>query len=139
MFKNIVLAYDGSECARHAAEAAQELALKFQSHVVVLYAFHPIPRKWGDELAEKAVVEETMHGNILIGSIVERMKAAGVPVEGQVVEGMAHEAIPRVARMRDADLIVVGSRGLGETGSLLMGSVSDKVVHRATCPVLVVR
>ncbi len=139
MFKKILLAYDGSECAQHAADVAQELALKFAAEVLVLYAFHPIPRRWGDALADKAVEEENMEGKALIGGVIDRMREAGARVDGMVVEAVAHDAIIRQARMRQTDLIVIGSRGMGETTSYLMGTVSDKVVHRALCPVLVVR
>jgi len=44
-----------------------------------------------------------------------------------------------IAASRDADLVVVGSRGIGGFASLLMGSVSSKVTHHAACPVVVIR
>ncbi len=139
MFKSILLAYDGSDCANHGAEIARELAGKFDSLVLVVYAFHPIPRHWGDDLAEKAVAEEMTRGQILLGGVLERLKQSGVRVESHIVEGMAHEAITKMARAHNVDLIIIGSLGMGERTSYLMGTVSDKVVHRATCPVLVVR
>ncbi len=139
MFKNILVAYDGSDCANQAAQTATEIATKFGAQVLVLYAFHPIPRHWGDSLREKAVNEEVVQGNLLVNNVVDRIRRSGVQVEGQVVEGMPHEAITKIARMRSIDLIIIGSNGMGETASYLLGSVSDKVVHRALCSVLVVR
>ena len=58
------------------------------------------------------------------------------PVEAKLVEGGSSGAILEEAR--DADLVVVGSRGHGGFAGLLLGSVSGQVVHHATCPVVVV-
>lgn len=59
-----------------------------------------------------------------------------VPVERQVVEGNAVEALLHAAH--HADLLVVGARGLGGFRGLLLGSVSAQLLHHATCPVVVV-
>ncbi len=139
MFENILLAYDGSEGAQHAAEYAKELAKKFDSQVVVVYAFHPVPRTWGEPLAERAIQKEVMHGNGLVDALVDQLKAEGLSVEGEVLEGMAAEVITRAAHLRKSNVIVIGSRGLGQATAFLLGSVSSRVVHSAHCPVLVVR
>jgi nucleotide-binding universal stress UspA family protein len=60
----------------------------------------------------------------------------GVDCESKVVEGQPAEVLLRASE--DADLLVVGSRGLGGFKSLLVGSVSRQVVHEATCPVVIV-
>ena len=61
----------------------------------------------------------------------------GVPVTGTVAENSPATALLDAAK--DADLVIVGSRGHGGFASLLLGSVSSQVVHHAHCPVLVVR
>jgi len=61
-----------------------------------------------------------------------------VEAEGEIMEGDAAEEIVELARARDADLIVVGSRALGSLAATLLGSVSHAVVHGADRPVLVV-
>ena len=70
----------------------------------------------------------------IFGGDPDKMAAAA-----QIVEGMEHEVILKTARGHEMDLIVIGSRGMGDATSFLLGSVSDKVAHRALCPVLIVR
>ena len=106
---------------------------------MVVYAFHPVPRTWHEPLAERAIQEEVMHGNELVDALVDQLKAEGLSVEGDVIEGMATEVITRMAHLRNSDVIVIGSRGLGQATAFLLGSVSDRVVHSAHCPVLVVK
>jgi nucleotide-binding universal stress UspA family protein len=62
---------------------------------------------------------------------------AGVQVERRVVEGAPAAVL--VEESRDADLLVVGSRGLGGFAQLLLGSVSQECAHHAECPVVIVR
>lgn len=139
MFKRIVLAYDGSECAKHALEFTRELAHKFEAEVVVVFAFHHIPRTWSPPLIESALQAEMAQGQALIGGALEKLKQAGVAAEGQVVEGPAPTAILQVSRTYGAETIVIGSRGLGYASASILGSVSELVARGAHCPVLIVK
>ena len=139
MFDTIILAVDGSANARRATEVTRDLAEQLGSRVVVLYAFDPVPRYLGDEQTQAIAARGTAHGTEIAERAVESLHAANVDAEIDVLEGPAAEAILRVAEVRHADLIVLGSRGLGELGSILLGSVSHRVLQNASCPVLVVR
>jgi nucleotide-binding universal stress UspA family protein len=71
---------------------------------------------------------------------VERIKGDGANVaEAHLREGPAVDEILDLAEEVGADLIVIGSRGLGAISRALLGSVSESVVKHAHCPVLVVR
>jgi nucleotide-binding universal stress UspA family protein len=65
--------------------------------------------------------------------------AGGVAVHPEVAEGVPAEEIVRLARERDVDLIVMGTHGRTGLAHVLLGSVAEKVVRRAPCPVLTVR
>lgn len=70
------------------------------------------------------------------------LKDAGVSARGEVIAGISGhtaKAISEVAREAGADLIVVGSRGLTDFGSMMLGSVTHRLLHIGTTPVLVVR
>jgi nucleotide-binding universal stress UspA family protein len=73
-----------------------------------------------------------------VRAIVRRARRQGIDATFLVWEGSPGAAILSAAQAEEADLIVVGTRGHGRVGRLLLGSVSDHVVRHATCPVLVV-
>ncbi len=139
MFKRILLAFDGSECAQHAAECAEQLACKFKSQIDVVYAFGPIQHGMDDSLRQARTDEEMNIGEAVIGNLLATFDCAGIRASGHVIEGLAAEVILEYARRCANDLIVMGSRGLEQPEGFLLGSVSDQVVHEATCPVLVVK
>jgi nucleotide-binding universal stress UspA family protein len=139
MFQHILLAYDGSKHSERAAALAQEIALKFGGMVRIVYAFQPISRVLGNPTLEDLMQKETSRGNELVQVIANQMSAAGLDPHTEVLEGPAADAILRVANIRKVDLIVMGTRGLGDATAVFLGSVSHKVLQAAPCPVLVVK
>ncbi len=139
MFRRILLAFDGSESAQHAAACAEQLACNFKGQVDVVYAFGPIQHGMDASLHEARIEEEMNVGEAVIGNLLATFDCAGIIAGGHVLEGLPADVILEQARECSNDLIVMGSRGLGQTEGFLLGSVSDQVVHNATCPVLVVK
>ena len=74
-----------------------------------------------------------------VDSIKAQADAAGVPCTVAALEGPVHEVVTRIAREREIGLIVTGSHGRTGLRRLLMGSVAEKVIGYAPCPVLVVK
>ncbi len=139
MFQTILFAYDGSENAKRALACAQNVALKFGATVRVVTAFNPISRIIGNPAYEETVQRETVQANMLAEEAAAQLRAAGLDPHIEVLEGPAADAILRVADVRGNDLIVMGSRGLGNAAALFLGSVSHSVLHGAACPVLIVK
>jgi len=78
----------------------------------------------------------------LVNGVLATFRQGGVEAQGEirrVSSGDTHQQIIEVAAATQADLIILGSRGMTEWKSLLLGGVANKVVHHATCPVLLVR
>lgn len=149
MINLILTAIDGSKHAAHAADYAADLAARYGAELVLLHVMpHPnsvhIPR----ELIELAKIEhvEPTEREILRGaaeSILDqaeqRARAAGVTrVRIAHAVGNPAELIVAHAKAEKADLIVMGRRGLGGIGGLLLGSVSLKVSHLSECACLTV-
>ena len=140
----ILLATDGSEQAELAALRAVDLADATDSelhvaHVGVVPIFlKSYPGTLGYERRLYEQIEEVSRE--LLRKESWRVKAAGGTVAGTHLRmGQVALEIVALAEELQADLIVMGSRGLGGVRRALMGSVSDSVVRHAHCPVLVVR
>lgn len=147
MFQKILVAIDDSESASAIFDQALALAVQSQSALVLLHVLTPFDgyypmdsyigmnptnlqlymKEW--ETAEAAGVDR-------LRLLEDKAIAAGVPTEVTQRVGDPGKLICALAKNWDADLIVVGRRGLGGLSELLMGSVSSYVLHHASCNVL---
>ena len=138
--ETIVVGVDGSECARTALGIAAREAELRSARLRVISVWEVPLSAGGVALGDQSIIDGFRQS---AGAVVEEAIAeAGrlhpsVECEGKAVEGHAAEILLHEAR--DASLIVVGNRGRGGFSSLLLGSVSQQVVHHAPCPVLVIR
>jgi nucleotide-binding universal stress UspA family protein len=137
----ILLATDGSEEATLALQTAADLSERTGSELHVIHVgevplvYHPERHGYGAEYEE-----HERGARQLLEAQVGRMKAAGGTVaQAHLSMGRADEEIVVLAEELGADLVAVGSRGLGGVRRAMVGSVSDSVVRHAHCPVLVVR
>jgi nucleotide-binding universal stress UspA family protein len=139
LFKNILLAVDGSDHAIKAAQIAGDLARSMNADLVIVTAFDPIPGYLGEPDRQRVTSAHMSEGEHAMEKSQQEVGQISGKVEKELLEGPAAEAILHVAEARGNDLIVMGTRGSGGLKSLLMGSQSQKVVSHATCPVLLVR
>ncbi len=137
----ILLATDGSDDARLAAEAAADLAERTGSELHVLAVGRTFPAAVYKSYIEQAGDELRQEAEEVLDNEVRQIEAAGGEITQSYLrmDEARDEAIVHLAEEIDAGLIVVGSRGRGRIRRALMGSVSDSVVRHAHCPVLVVR
>lgn len=146
MFQKILLASDGSEEALEAAKFAADLAQKYGSSLTVLHVFSaPVPVPLGfnsagvdfdPELLSRYAEEVRTAVERRTGHVLDE---AGVTYTTRQELGHPAEVIIQIAEQETIDLIVMGSRGLGKIKSLLLGSISNHVIHHAHCPVLIVK
>ena len=138
-----MIGVDGSPESQAALRwAVREAGLR-KAKLVVLHAWWAMPELYLDAAApiddQEAGGERpsTVHVDAFVDSVAPEARST-VELETRAVQGIgAAEALLEAAK--DADLLVVGSRGLGGFSSLVLGSVSSQCVHHAPCPVVVVR
>lgn len=136
MFKKIVWATDGSECADKAFAVASSLATEEDATLLAVHSVEYLVAK-GATLAH---VDEDARQEKINKQIAD-LAASGVKASSKIVDGGmtgAAHTIAEVAKDEDADVIVIGTRGHTALGGLLLGSVPQRLLHIAPCPVLVV-
>ena len=147
MFEKILVAMDSSPLAPRVLAAAQDLAVKSSSSVLVAHirdvalpvAMAASAGRPGG-IGAGVPLEDEEAAQRLVREAVETLRGAGVTASGQVGAGWGATAreLLRLAGEFQPELIVVGSHGSHVT-QLVLGSVAYRIVHMASCPVLVVR
>ncbi len=148
LFQKMLLAVDGSSHALRASDVACEMATRYGARLVILTVAKPVA-------AMSSQVREYMYAEHITGEpqyvlsemvktvlteAENRARKAGVAnVKTVVREGQPARRIVEFAREHEIDLIVMGSRGLGDVEGLLLGSVSHKVGSLAHCSCLTVK
>jgi nucleotide-binding universal stress UspA family protein len=138
MFKNILLAIDGSEYSHRALEYARSLAENYKAALWLVHVFSHTSDLLGYQDFEKLYAKRKSAGRAVLDEALEKLGDPSFEVHAELVEGSDADAILTLAEKHQADLILMGTRGFGAVKGLLVGSVSRKVIHLADCPVMVV-
>ncbi len=136
-FGRVLLGFDGSASARQALDFSVEEAARRHARLLIAYSW-TVP-EFGYGPSPQAVDELEAAGKALLDEAVATVRSAAphLDVETALVQG--NPASRLIELCEQADLLVVGARGHGGFTSLLLGSVSDQLVHHAPIPVVVVR
>lgn len=138
MFNNIVLAFDGSDCSHKALQRAKAIAERFEATLWLVHVFHNPSDLLGYSDYEKLFAKRKGAAQTVLDDARQKLGRTTFTVQEELQEGNEAESILKVAEDSKADLIVMGTRGLGAVKGILVGSVSRKVIHYADCPVMVV-
>lgn len=145
MFARIVVGTDGSDTAAEAVRQAVDLAKLSGATVSIVSAYQPVSKRRieGEQQDAPADVQHEIGPredvNLVLEAAAAGAKSAGVEVQTHPVEADPAEAILDVAEETDADLIVVGNKGMTGARRFLLGSVPNNVSHHAPCNVMIVR
>jgi nucleotide-binding universal stress UspA family protein len=138
MFRNIVLAFDGSDYSNKALQTAKSMTERFDATLWLVHVFRNPSDFLGYTDYEKLYARRKSVAQAVLDDALQKLGTTTFIVNGELLEGSEAESILKVAESRKADLIVMGTRGFGAVKGLLVGSVSRKVIHYADCPVMVV-
>jgi nucleotide-binding universal stress UspA family protein len=143
--RRVLVAVDGSETARAALRFVRIVHRPEDAHVGLLHVL-PAPTASGGRRRRRSAANREpgldprpADADAVLADAAAVLGETGRPVEQLVSEGDPAREIVRIAEDRDVDLVVVGARGLGTLERLLLGSVSETVLHHAARPVLIVR
>lgn len=140
MFNTIVLAVDGSEHGLHAARQAGELARAVKTETLfIVVAYEPVPAYLGEPNMQHVITERLQEAESILEKAVEAVGQIPGEIRKEMLEGSPAEEVIKVASIRKADLIIIGSHGLSQLAGLVLGSQAQKVVSQAPCPVLTIR
>jgi len=147
MFKRIVVAIDWSEQSDRAVEAGKELARLSGGEIRLLHV-HQVERLPPHGTGPLAVTEGATASRgeqeavDRVATIAKQITEAGISTTGEMrvaLSGRVASEIVTASKAWGADTIVIGSRGLTNLAGILLGSTTDKVLHLASDPVVVVR
>lgn len=138
----ILIGVDLSDSTQKVVKIAMELAKALSARVWLLHVAEPDPDFVGFEAGPQSVrdsLSKIFHvEHCQIQEIADRFRTAGLDATALLVQGEAAETILKEASKLGVDMIVVGSHGRGAMYHLVVGSISEGVLHGSECPILVV-
>lgn len=137
--KKILLAIDGSDHSAKVLDTAIEYARLMQAMIVFVYCHEKFPVILGEPYRNKEIAKILEESEKVVAPFLQRLTAENIPFEDRIMEEPAAQRITDIAEIEKCDLIVMGSRGLSNLASLVVGSVTHRVLQTAPCSVLVVR
>ncbi len=145
MFTRIVVGTDGSETAGEAVRQAIDLAKMSGATLGIVSAYSPVSERKvkSEQLDAPADVQYEIGPredvNLVLDAAAADARKEGVEVQTHPVEGDPAEAILKAAEETQADLIVVGNKGMTGARRFILGSVPNNISHHAPCSVIIVR
>jgi nucleotide-binding universal stress UspA family protein len=145
VFNRIVVGTDGSATAAEAVRQAIDLAKLAGAQLSIVSAYQPVSKRRleGEREGAPADVQYEIGPredvNLVLDAAAAGAKKEGLEVQTHPLEADPADAILNVAEEADADLIVVGNKGMTGARRFLLGSVPNNVSHHAPCSVMIVR
>jgi nucleotide-binding universal stress UspA family protein len=137
-FQKVLVGYDGSPLAEKAVDVAIRFGVCEKSAISVL-AVARLPEPATSVEVEAVLDNAREHFEVGLKRVVERGRTHGVEIATDIVVGHPAEQLIHRAEIEHVDLIIVGRRGTSLFQKIMLGSVSERVLRYAHCPVLLVK
>jgi len=137
-FRNILIGFDGSEAAAKALDVGFAIARTMDSKLDIVAVAQP-PEPAASVELETVIHDAHERYEKSLQQIAHNASENGISVETHIMVGQAAEQIIDKAERDHTNLVIVGQRGMSGFERLVLGSVSERVLRYAPCPVLVVR
>ena len=142
LFKRILVPTDASEYSRRALTIALELASSVQAEVVLLHVSYTPQAYWGYTISYGITVTQEQleqNGELALEATLAGIDTTSVVLDKKVESGHPVTVILEQIKKENIDLIVMGSHGYGPISGSVLGSVSQRVLQKASCPVLIIK
>ncbi len=142
MFKKILVPTDASEYSRRALKMALELAQSVHAEVVLLHVSYTPQAYWGYTISYGITVTQEQldqNGELALEATMSGIDNEQVVINKRVESGHPVTIILQQIKQENIDLVIMGSHGYGAIAGSVLGSVSQRVLQRASCPVLIIK
>ena len=142
MFKRILVPTDASEYSRRALKMALELARTVQAEVVLLHVSYTPQAYWGYTISYGITVTQEQldqNGELALDATLTGIDSEHVIIHKRVESGHPVTIILEQIKKENIDLVIMGSHGYGAIAGSVLGSVSQRVLQRVSCPVLIIK
>jgi len=140
--KNILAPVDFSDLAVNVIEMAAKLALAFNSKLWIVHVMTKQPYfvglEMGAEVVEEIKQEEVIRMQKDISAMEQYVIEKGIDAESLLLNGKVIQVIIDQSLITESDIIVIGSKNLGFFNRAFLGSISEGVLKKASCPVLII-
>ncbi len=130
---------DGSSHSLRATQYAIKMAKRLEASILLIHCHKPFPVTLGEPYLQKAITKRLEHSDQLLQAHRDLIQGAGIEFEDRILEGSPGSMIAEAATIEKCEMIIMGSRGRTDLQGLFLGSVAHRVLHAATCPVMVVK
>jgi len=142
MFKKILVPTDASEYSRRALITALEMAKLYKAEVELLHVTFTPQAYWGYTVSYGITVSQEeldRNAELVLEAATAGIDTSGVPLKKRIDSGHPVSIILDEIQKENIDLVIMGSHGYGPITGSVLGSVSQRVLQRAECPVMIVR
>jgi nucleotide-binding universal stress UspA family protein len=141
MFSRILVPVDGSDNSYRALDAALLLSEKLGAKITVIHVMEDIPVSYvvSEKLLREIVDAYKRENQLILSNCSEIATKKGLVIQTKLLQGNPGSIILDFCEKEKYDIIIMGSRGMGKFKELVLGSVSNKVLHHSSCPVMIIR
>jgi nucleotide-binding universal stress UspA family protein len=141
MLSKVLVPVDGSEYSLRALDTAIYLAKKIDANITVMHIIENLPTVYveSQKVLNDLLAKYRTESENILDKCKQIAEKSGVKIETVIAEGDAASNIVVYARNGGFDTIIMGSRGVGSFKEMVLGSVSNKVLHHANCSVVIVK
>jgi nucleotide-binding universal stress UspA family protein len=141
MFSRILVPVDGSDNSYRALDAALLLSEKLRAEVTVIHIMEDIPVSYvvSEKLLREIVDAYKRENQLILSNCSQIATKKGLVIQTKLLQGNPGSTILDFCEKEKYDIIIMGSRGMGKFKELVLGSVSSRVLHHSSCPVMIIR